>query len=859
MSVSWWRTLMWVLALFVLAVVVTILVLVAIYAPWTWNRVKGIDDCDDVVILSLGEKIDALISKSQNPEHDNAVLVLSNKIDALSAQTSAVGQGSDHHSLNDKMDALASGVHSSDAAIHSLSNKIDAFHATVNTEGQGPPPAVPPPFVDECGCPCDSANMDTITEFRDASNQFTSSREGFIRTADPSVAVGPDRVVENVNVRVIIRDKATNAVLNSYPAEDFWGTPICCDQSVIYDFNDDRFIMVALFTVTNMANCTVDAPPEIAQTFYGRPSNAFVGSYDFNAEVFLADPDDASAPITNPLSETSGKIALVRSGNPFSPGSVTKTTNCKTGVGGATGIAGVLIYDERPGAEGRPNGGIFGIADVPAVACGGNVGQDIIGQLELNETVSVTLQNENVISFGYTPLAVSKSSSPTSKEDWFFYSVGSRDGPAHPYDFSNNRPDLPQVGVDEAAIYINSHQPQDLNFPFAPNIIVAMDKVPLLDGTAPQFPAILPPAVVPYVEFIPQPPPWPDGPLFGTQLTIPSILRPPKTHAQHVTFGISVPTTNASASQISVHVIQNPLTTPIVSDFILDVDPWDGVDGSPLPQIFGFPPVTVQPQVFSNAFGQLMISTILNPNNFFYPDQAIWFNDSLWCVQVVPNQGRWEGRWYEIDTTQLFSVANPRLTLRQEGTIFDHNDPTTSISFARIEVDGAGSASVAFLMNGPNKFITHAHTGRLVTDPLGSMRLPYQEANDANGVVYVANLLDFAFIIPDFGLVVFSTFNDFAFIALDPVDKRTFTYYSQYVNLSPDDLVTFFNATGWTTAWHTWQINEGCGDSPTHSDTDTEPLVVNAHSNVVPHAVDLEAGIEAVRKWREGLLNPPAD
>ena len=125
-------------------------------------------------------------------------------------------------------------------------------------------------------------------------------------------------------------------------------------------------------------------------------------------------------------------------------------------------------------------------------------------------------------------------------------------------------------------------------------------------------------------------------------------------------------------------------------------------------------------------------------------------------VTDTNNQDHAGIRWFE-----LRRVGGGAWTLFQEGLI--NPDNIISRWMPSIDIDGAGNIAVGYSVSGTTTFPGMRYTGRLATDPLGTM--PQGEFTIINGTGS-QNGAD--------------RWGDYASLTVDPVDDRTFWFTSEY-------------------------------------------------------------------------------
>ena len=147
---------------------------------------------------------------------------------------------------------------------------------------------------------------------------------------------------------------------------------------------------------------------------------------------------------------------------------------------------------------------------------------------------------------------------------------------------------------------------------------------------------------------------------------------------------------------------------------------------------------------------------------------AVWRNNRLWTsASVLPvagvDAGQVTAHWWELNTTNLAAIS-----VVQQGNAGGEAIAAGAYTFfPSVMVDVDGNMGLDFAVSAPTIFPSMGYTGRLATDPLGTVQ---PEARIANGV--------------DFYLRTFggprNRWGDYSGIALDPADGRTFWLFNEY-------------------------------------------------------------------------------
>ena len=145
---------------------------------------------------------------------------------------------------------------------------------------------------------------------------------------------------------------------------------------------------------------------------------------------------------------------------------------------------------------------------------------------------------------------------------------------------------------------------------------------------------------------------------------------------------------------------------------------------------------------------------------------AVWRDDSLWTTAtVVPAAGADGGQatahWWELDTSALVPIG-----VVQQGDVGGEDIAGgTYTFFPSIAVDGSGNMGIGFAASAPTIFPSAAYTGRLSSEPLGTVQ-PTE--------IFAAG--------QDFYIRTFggprNRWGDYSGIAVDPTDDMTFCAFN---------------------------------------------------------------------------------
>ncbi len=147
---------------------------------------------------------------------------------------------------------------------------------------------------------------------------------------------------------------------------------------------------------------------------------------------------------------------------------------------------------------------------------------------------------------------------------------------------------------------------------------------------------------------------------------------------------------------------------------------------------------------------------------------AVWRDNALWAASTIvpssgPDAGQATAHWFKIDTSNLGS-----LSLADQGNAGGNDvDPGAHTFFPSIAVDKDGNMAMGFALSSPNHYAGAYYTGRLASDPAGTVR--------QTGVL-AAGLGPY---VRTFGGSR-NRWGDYSGISLDPVDESTFWVYNEY-------------------------------------------------------------------------------
>jgi len=342
-------------------------------------------------------------------------------------------------------------------------------------------------------------------------------------------------------------------------------------------------------------------------------------------------------------------------------------------------------------------------------------------------------------------IAVSKDSDPQNGDDFFKYVYVAPD-------FA----DFPKIAVDKEAVYITTQDVPSSGFANGYFTVTAFDKAPLVDGSS--SPSEIFPA---FREiFLPETPIL-EGGFF--QFIFPLQPRPSKKscsdekNVEKVLLVQSIVSEPGfpivSGDTLRVIQIKNVLTNPevVFADVKVPKFTIDAFTTVPQP-----PPViqaTNQPIVEMEAIVGSIISGVTANN-------SIWTNH---CVFSDDGLDRVVARWYEIDVSEF--LAGNTLKLVQAGNA----DPggTTNQVFPSINVDKCGNMAINFTLIGEDQYPAVAYTGRVKSDPKGTIRLPLEVP--IGGDLYYQRVSRGR-----------NRWGDYSGLSIDPCDHKTFWLFNMY-------------------------------------------------------------------------------
>ena len=230
--------------------------------------------------------------------------------------------------------------------------------------------------------------------------------------------------------------------------------------------------------------------------------------------------------------------------------------------------------------------------------------------------------------------------------------------------------------------------------------------------------------------------------------------------------------TDGTFESVQVIRIDDPLGTPIFTHEFVSVGDIDATATVTLPDA---------PQSGTTALIEVNDRRALH---------AVWRNNSLWLTAtLLPSEGLEVGQttahWWELNTS---AVPGGPIVLKDQGNIGGEDiAPGTYTFFPSIAVDGAGNMKVGFSASAASIFAGAYVTGRLATDPVGTVQ-PTETVR--SGLDYY---------IRTFGGSR-NRWGDYSGMAIDPVDDATFWIFNDYA--LPRGTPTSGGEDGrWGTAW----------------------------------------------------------
>lgn len=471
--------------------------------------------------------------------------------------------------------------------------------------------------------------------------------------------------------------------------------------------------------------------------------------------VVETNPTDASAPLIN-AGAVNGKIGIVRTTPTlFYWTQVLQVQN-------AGGIA-CILYDftERSLFD---IGGPPSIITIPVVLISHNDGLDIVANLPLDASMNSAVP---FMSNFTIHIATSKTSTPNSDADFYFYEFNMYNG-------TQNYPYIVTTTATVDAYYVMVE-----NFP-APDYnegsqVWAFDKADLMSGAGP---TLLWQYDLTDVE----------DPVNGGRLFRPALYNLPVLFANPYLFLLGPGPISGAHT--------NGCQTQFAQVGIFYGDSAGMINGN-APYLIDMPlgPICYNPNGIlarqpGIAGGSLPASLQSSAQPAITGYRMVWaIAHNISAVQIVI-------RWFEFDLS-AFSQTGV-ITLVQSGDLFV--DAQTDLIIPSISIDEDGNIMLSFQMTGYNLFPNQAYVTRLASDPLGTMRMPPIVTAPGRNSFITGN-----------GDGMQSTQS----LVLDPVDRKTFYAFGT----NPDNRGPFLGndtfTQGWMTEAATVQVNrQGCAGCP---------------------------------------------
>lgn len=384
---------------------------------------------------------------------------------------------------------------------------------------------------------------------------------------------------------------------------------------------------------------------------------------------------------------------------------------------------------------------------------------------------------ENDVQLTHIFVAVSKNCNPQNSDDFFKYRY-----------LATEFADYPKMAVDKEAVYITTND-YDIDENLVGATIAVFRKKPLEDGSSlyeitPIFKETIPTGTEANggdVRFIFPCQPRPSAKKDAVEKVI--LVQPVFGDSDFINSG----------NKLRIYQVKNTLKSPslvytdIEVPFFTFQDGFNG-SGSTLYQAIQPPPV-----INTQNKPIVGLETIMG---VFH--NGVISENSLWTSHVIfSNEGyRKIVRWYEIDVSKFLS--HNKLKLIQAGNV-DAGGFSNQI-LPSLSVDKDGNMGIQFTLVGEQQYPAIAYTGRLKTDPKGTVRMPFQIP--IGGDLYYQ--VTFA---------ASNRYGDYSGISIDPCDGKTFWFINQYpfaVDPNAKDSlgrVNFGFGSNWTTFLGAYQVN----------------------------------------------------
>ncbi len=346
-----------------------------------------------------------------------------------------------------------------------------------------------------------------------------------------------------------------------------------------------------------------------------------------------------------------------------------------------------------------------------------------------------------------------------------------------------NIADYPKVAVDKEAIYITANDYDFETENFLGSSVAAFDKMALYEGNNGSY------IVQPVYQQ-----------LFGLEFPTPELFFFPcqprkslnKKGVEQVLFvrtqvGDFISGGQYTSTMVTVYQIEDVLTNPKPVFTTVHVPEYRvRISGNTVPQ----PAPIIEP---------LDVPVVPIDCGMWIFRSGVVVGNSIWAtMNVYSDNGldRTVARWYEIDVSDFLNDNIAELV--QAGNA-DPGSLTNQIG-PSINADKDGNMAINFTLVGEKNYPAIAYTGRLKTDPKGTVRLPLETPKGGDTYYQRGNV---------------NRYGDYSGLALDPCDHKTFWLFNQYpvvVNPGYADGTAFPATYGsnWSTYMPVFQINKSC-------------------------------------------------
>jgi hypothetical protein len=560
---------------------------------------------------------------------------------------------------------------------------------------------------------------------------------------DTCMAAGPDRLVTVVNSDMSIFDKFSMTRIAAFSIWRLWGG-FFSDPYIVYDEFHQRFIASGWLIESNGTRLEVDAPFGNAsvrgsRAGFGVPINQ---TFDVYAPLAIATPLDAVGGLLNAPGSLVGKIVIIKRG--------TTTFQEKARRAQVAGAVGVIIFDRTEQPEFTMGAFLAaGEVHIPVIGITLAAGNNLVALVAQNpgiygRIVAVIQPKQQIAA-----IAISKTSSPSGPNDWWSYRYYFPIYPAVPFGFFT---DFQKISVDATLIYYSTNNFISGNDNGgASKSVMAFDKVSLLNGPSAQIYTTL--------EFHSD-----EGLDDPAGLYWPAQIRLPITNPDLPSMFL-VSARGAAGGSMRIRHSADDFASAIDVAYPAPMPLGNGVASQP------------DPTLLLDGYGA---------------SAPILFGNSLWIsfrYQADPLTS--VTRWFELDVSTV--SVNGNITIRQWGDLNAMGKSISSI-YSALNVDRDGNVAIAFTVTGPQQPPNFVFTGRLASDPLGTMRYPYQFITH-NNRIYSDGLSD-----------ITSRWGDYQSCVVDPADQKTFWMFGEYPSDNSNDVHGRYSS-AWMTAIGGFTIN----------------------------------------------------